>query len=247
MDDNTLLRYSRQIMLPEIDIAGQEMLVNAHVAIIGVGGLGCPAALYLSAAGVGELTLMDHDEVDLSNLQRQIAHTQASIGENKAQSAVSRIHAINQNTKVNAVPEPFNTHTGLRHLTHSQVVLDCTDNFTTRCELAEFCWQHKLTLVSGAAIRWEAQLSTFDSKQSNSPCYRCLFPSDTDENLNCADNGVIAPLVGIVGAVQALEAIKCITAVGENLVGRVQHFDAKYMDWRSFTLNKNPNCPQCGT
>ena len=247
LDDNALLRYSRQIMLPEIDIAGQEALAAATVLIAGVGGLGSPAALYLAAAGVGRLVLVDHDEVDLSNLQRQIAHTTDRVGENKATSAETHIHHLNPLTQVHAITEPLDNDNSDQLLSQVSAVLDCTDNFTTRHLLNDACWQRNIPLISGAAIRWEGQVTVFDPKQAHSPCYRCLYPEASSENLNCSENGVIAPLVGIVGTMQALEAIKVITGAGETLVGRLLHVDAKYMQFRELKLPRHPDCATCSS
>ncbi len=247
MDDSELLRYSRQIMLPDVDIGGQERLREAHVAIVGVGGLGSPAALYLAAAGVGQLTLIDDDAVDLSNLQRQIAHDTDSIGTNKATSAASRLGAINPHTQVTVCNERLDAENGQRILTDVDLLLDCTDNYTTRTAINMLCWTAKVPVVSGAAIRWEGQLSVFDANTPESPCYRCLYPDDDGTALNCAENGVIAPLVGIIGTHQAMEAVKYLMGVGEPLIGRVLYYDAKYAEWRSLKLNRRNGCPVCGT
>ena len=252
MEDEELLRYSRQIMLPDIDIEGQEKLRAATALIIGLGGLGSPVSLYLAAAGFGRLILCDDDEVDLSNLQRQVVHTTQRIGTNKAESAAKLLSEINPHCELITIdhrPEPKELYSLLKQ---STVALDCTDNFASRFALNAACWEAGVPLVSGAAIRWEGQVSVFNPNVEDSPCYHCLYdegPSDEDQDaaLNCAENGVISPLVGIIGTCQALEAIKVITSVGETLVGKILYFDGKYMEWRTLQLNKRPNCQVCST
>jgi adenylyltransferase/sulfurtransferase len=245
MDDDALLRYSRQIMLPDMDIAGQEALLSAHILIVGAGGLGCPAALYLAAAGIGKLTLCDDDVVELSNLQRQIAHSQKSIGEPKTESARDRINDINPDTEVATVNKRVDQ-ASLKHLLADvTLVLDCTDNFDARYLINDTCWQAGIPVVSGAAIRFEGQLAVFDPRIDTSPCYRCLYPTGDDAALNCSENGVIAPLVGIIGTYQALEAIKLIARIGPTLAGYVLYFDGKYSEWRKLKLNKRSDCPVC--
>ena len=249
MEDTELLRYSRQIMLADVDVEGQQKLLNAHVLIVGVGGLGSPAALYLAAAGVGRLTLCDHDSVELSNLQRQIAHSTATLGANKAASAAQHIAQLNPGTTVHLVERAMDE-TSLDALLGNEseqidVVLDCTDNFQVRYLINDTCWRAGIPVVSGAAIRWEGQLSVFDPRQSDSPCYRCLYPTADGTNLSCSENGVLAPVVGVIGTCQALEAIKVIMQTGQTLIGRVLYFDAKYMDWRSLALRRSPTCPTC--
>ena len=245
MEDDELLRYSRQIMLPDMDIAGQEALQAAKVLIIGVGGLGSPAALYLAAAGVGHLVLSDHDTVDLSNLQRQIAHDTASLGQAKVSSAAERLARLNPHTKVTEIPNKLSQDELVTELSQADLVLDCSDNFATRFVVNAAAWAAKTPLVSGAGIGWEGQVAVFDPNRSESPCYQCLHPEGDDAALNCAENGVVAPLVGVIGTLQALEAIKVITGVGETLVGKVAHFDGKYMEWRSLSLRPRTDCPVC--
>ncbi|MCP5178686.1 MAG: molybdopterin-synthase adenylyltransferase MoeB [Pseudomonadales bacterium] len=245
MNDDQLLRYSRQIMLPEVDVAGQEKLLGAHVAIVGLGGLGSPAALYLAAAGIGALTLVDFDTVDVSNLQRQVVHRHDAVGQPKVDSARATLEALNPDLIVNTVPQLLDD-AGLRSLAaRVDVVLDGTDNYAVRYQLNDACLAARTPLVSAAAIRFEAQLTTFDSRREDSPCYRCLYPEAGGADQTCSENGVIAPLVGIVGAFEALEVIKLITGVGETLVGRVLYFDAKYAEWREFKLARLPGCPAC--
>ena len=246
MDDDELLRYSRQIMLPDFDISGQEALSAACAMIVGVGGLGSPAALYLGAAGVGRLILCDDDQVELTNLQRQIAHNTRNLGENKARSARTAIAAINPHVDVTVVEQRLDG-TGLAALLSDvDVVLDCTDNFDTRYAINDSCWRAGVPVISGAAIRWEGQISVFDPNTPAAPCYRCLYPSGDSAALNCAENGVIAPLVGIIGTCQALEAIKYLAGVGETLVGYVLYLDGKYMEWRKLKLSRRERCPVCG-
>lgn len=246
MEDIELLRYSRQIMLPDFDVAGQEALNNATMLIVGIGGLGSPAALYLAAAGVGHLVLCDDDTVELSNLQRQIAHTTTAVGNNKARSAEATIAALNPHVRVTAIDTRLDEPTLKDLLRDVDLVLDCTDNFDTRYVVNDLCWQAGTPVVSGAAIRWEGQISVFDPNAVDAPCYRCLYPSGDQEALNCAENGVIAPLVGIIGTCQALEAIKYVAGVGDNLVGYILYFDSKYMEWRKLKLSRREGCPVCG-
>ncbi len=246
VNDDQLLRYSRQIMLPEFDIAGQERLLSARVLIAGVGGLGSPAALYLAAAGVGHLTLADDDAVDLSNLQRQIAHGEASLGQPKATSAASAISRINSTVRTVPLCRRLEGDVLAAAVADADLVLDATDNMESRVAINRLCVDTRTPLVSGAAIRMEGQVAVFDPREADSPCYQCLYPAGEGEALNCAENGVIAPLVGIVGTVQAMEAVKLIAGVGETLVGYVLYLDAKRMEWRKFTLPKNPKCAVCG-
>ena len=247
MEDEELLRYSRQIMLPDIDVEGQMRLRESVALVIGVGGLGSPVALYLAAAGVGRLILCDDDEVELSNLQRQVVHTTDRIGVNKAASAAQQLKDINPHCTVNVVDHRPDADELKQLLEASTIALDCTDNFDSRFALNAACWQAGVPLVSGAGIRWEGQVTVFDPQTADSPCYHCLYDEGDDAALNCAENGVVAPLVGIIGTCQALEAIKVITGVGEPLIGRILYLDSKYMEWRSLKLNKRDNCQVCGT
>ena len=246
MNDDQLLRYSRQIMLPEFDVAGQQSLLDSKALIIGLGGLGSPSALYLAAAGVGSLTLVDHDTVDVSNLQRQIIHDQDSVGRTKVESAAARIAALNPDTRVDRIAARLDGTELIDVVAEADVVLDGTDNFMARYAVNAACVQCKIPLVSGAAIRLEGQVTVIDPRRDDAPCYRCLYGDAGDEALNCAENGVAAPLVGIVGSVQAMEAMKIIAGVGESLAGHVLHLDAKRMEWRKFKLTKDPDCPACG-
>ena len=247
MNDEQLLRYSRQIMLTEFDVAGQQALLDARVLVIGLGGLGSPAALYLAAAGVGALTLVDHDVVDLSNLQRQIIHDQGFLGQAKVASAAARIAALNPDTRVDRIARLLDGPELAAEVAKATVVLDGTDNFTARYAINAACVATRTPLVSGAAIRFEGQVTVVDPRQDNAPCYRCLYGNAGDEALNCAENGVAAPLVGVVGSIQAMEAMKIIAGVGDSLAGYVLHLDAKRMEWRKLRLTKDPDCPTCGT
>lgn len=246
MNDEDLLRYSRQIMLPDFDIAGQEKLLASTALIIGMGGLGSPIVMYLAAGGVGHLMLADDDSVDLSNLQRQIVHDTDSVDEPKVDSAARRIRALNPNTIVTTYAERLSGAALEEAVAAADVVIDGTDNFSSRYDLNRVCFEAGTPLVSGAAIRMEGQVAVFDPTVDDAPCYQCLYSDGTDEALNCAENGVAAPLVGIVGSIQAMEAMKILTGVGETLTGYVLYMDAKRMDWRKLRLPKNPNCPTCG-
>lgn len=245
MQDEELLRYSRQIMLPEMDVAGQQRLLHATVLIVGMGGLGCPAAMYLAAAGVGHLVIVDDDVVELTNLQRQIAHDQDSLGQAKVESAAATLRRLNPHVRVTAIKQRLGTEQMQEIVPNMTLVLDACDNFTTRFQLNAVCVEHKIPLVSGAAIRMEGQVSVFDSRDAGSPCYQCLYQLGDDDQASCASNGVMAPLVGIIGAVQAMEAIKIIAGVGVSLVGRLLLLDARTMHWREMRLPRDPNCAVC--
>lgn len=245
LSDEQLLRYSRQIMLPEVEIDGQEAWLNASVLVLGVGGLGSPVAMYLAAAGVGELVLVDDDEVDLSNLQRQIAHTTDRIGEPKVESAKATLNALNPEVSIRTINQRLSGEEMDTLVAEVDLVVDCTDNFTTRFAVNEACVKHKKPLVSGAAIRIEGQVAVYDPRQEDSPCYQCLYKQGDDENLTCSESGVLAPLVGIVGAVQAMEALKVLANIGEPLVGKLLLLDGRTMEWRSLKLRKDKACPIC--
>jgi adenylyltransferase/sulfurtransferase len=245
MDDNALLRYSRQIMLPELGIEGQQRLCRARVLIIGLGGLGSPAAMYLAAAGIGTLEMADDDQVDLSNLQRQVLHTTDRIGLDKTASAQTGLNAINPETRLVPHNARLQDQALLNAVEAADLVLDCSDNFATRFALNQACHDLRTPLVSGAAIRWDGQITVFDNRPG-SPCYRCLYTEDGEEELRCSENGVVAPLVGIIGAMQALEAIKLLSGVGEPLGGRLLMLDALRLQWRELRLRPDPACPVCG-
>jgi molybdopterin-synthase adenylyltransferase len=246
MNDAQLLRYSRHILLDEIGIEGQERLRAAHVLVIGAGGLGSPAALYLASAGVGRITLVDHDTVDLTNLQRQIAHTTARVGQAKVASAQAAIAAINPDVQVDGLEQRADDDLLAHWLPQVDVVLDCSDNFDTRQRVNAACVRSRKPLVSGAAIRFDGQISVYDSRDAASPCYACLFPPDAAfEEINCATMGVFAPLVGIIGTMQAAEALKLLAGVGQSLAGRLQMLDARAMEWNEVQVPRNSRCPVC--
>ncbi len=247
MNDQQLLRYSRQIMLPQIDIEGQEKLLAAKVLIIGAGGLGSPASLYLASAGVGHIIVYDNDEVDLSNLQRQITHYTDDIGTAKVISTQNTLKKINPEIKVDAFKQRLEGEELKTAIEKADIVLDCSDNFITRFAINAACVHHKTPLVSGAAIRFEGQVSVFTPGINNSPCYNCLYQNNGEEVQNCATNGVIAPVTGIIGSIQALEAIKTIIGIGENLTGKLLLLDGLTMQWQQMKLTQNPHCETCST
>ncbi|CAO1664849.1 Molybdopterin-synthase adenylyltransferase MoeB [Salinicola sp. NYA28a] len=245
MNDEALLRYSRHIMLDEIDIAGQERLLSSRVLIIGAGGLGSPAALYLAGAGVGRLSVADDDVVELSNLQRQIAHTEVSLGRSKACSAAEAARRINATCDVRALNTRLVGEELIAEVEAADVVLDCTDRFSSRFAINRACVETRTPLVSGAAIRFSGQLAVFDTREPSSPCYACLYgEQDGDEALTCAESGVVSPLVGIIGSFQALEAMKLISGAGQPLRG-LSTFDALSGEWRRFALPRDPACTVC--
>jgi molybdopterin/thiamine biosynthesis adenylyltransferase len=246
MTDDQLLRYSRHILLDEVGIEGQQRLLHAQALVIGAGGLGSPVALYLGTAGVGRITLVDDDTVDLTNLQRQIAHTQARVGMPKAESARQAIAAINPDVKVTAVQARADARLLDEWVPDADVVLDCSDNFRTRQAINAACVRHGKPLVSGAAIRFDGQVSVYATSDPDSPCYACVFPSDTDfEETRCATMGVFAPLVGIIGAMQAAEALKLLSGAGHSLAGRMLMLDGRRMEWTDMRIPRNPGCPVC--
>jgi adenylyltransferase/sulfurtransferase len=247
MNDDDLLRYSRQIMLPQIDINGQERLLAAGMLVIGAGGLGSPAAMYLAAAGVGRLVIADPDTVELSNLQRQLLHRDRDIGREKADSARDTLLDINPHIQVTAINAALQGEQLDEAVRDADVVLDCSDNFDTRFAVNASCVQQKTPLVSGAAVRFAGQLAVFDAGDNTSPCYSCLYKSGEETDQTCSENGVLAPVVGIIGAMQALEAIKTVLRLGENLTGRLVLFDGLTHEWRSLKLPRDPECPVCGT
>lgn len=247
MNDDQLLRYARQILMPQFGIEGQQKLLESHIAIIGLGGLGSPAAMYLAAAGVGELTLVDGDELDLTNLQRQIAHQEHNIGINKTLSAKDTLHRLNPEPVINCVNNQLHDEQLEQLIKKVDLVIDATDNFDSRFEINKTCFKHKTPLVSGAAIRMEGQLSVYDFRSEDSPCYRCLYHEVDAQTETCSENGILGPVVGTIGCLQALEAIKVITGIGDSLKGQLMIFDAFSMDWRKMKLRKDPACPVCGT
>lgn len=247
MDDPQLLRYSRQILLPQIGIEGQQRLLAARVLIIGVGGLGSPVAMYLAASGVGHLVLVDHDTVELSNLQRQIVHTTDHQGMEKVSSAKRTLAALNPDVQVTAIPGQLDPEQLVEQARLADAVVDCSDNFATRFALNRVCVANKTPLISGAAIRLEGQVTVFRPDHTDSPCYRCLYKDMDELAESCSQTGVLAPLVGIIGSIQATETIKVLLDIGETLTGRLLILDALGMEWRSIKLRKDPDCPVCGT
>ena len=245
MIDEQLLRYSRQIMLPDMDIAGQQKLVDANVLIVGMGGLGCPVGMYLAAAGVGHLILADDDTVEITNLQRQIAHSQADIGSSKVESVAETLKGLNPKVRITAMNQRLEEKDLDNQMSTVDVVVDASDNFTTRFAINRACSKTKTPLVSGAAIRMEGQVTVFDPRDAQSPCYQCLYTEGDDESASCSANGVLAPIVGIIGSVHALETIKVITGIGKPLTGRLLLLDGKTMQWREMKLPRDENCPVC--
>lgn len=246
MKDDDLLRYSRHILLPDVDLTGQERLLRSHVGVIGLGGLGSPVALYLSASGVGTLTLVDDDQVDLGNLQRQIVHSEAALGAPKVESAKASLSQINVNTECHLIDRRLDSE-GLAALAREvDVMVDCTDNFETRFAINRACVEARTPLVSGAAIRFEGQQMIWDPNVSASPCYACLYGDQRQTEQNCATTGVIAPLVGVIGSLLALETLKLLLGIARDHTGRLTTFDAMTNRWHSFTFKQRPDCPTCG-
>jgi molybdopterin/thiamine biosynthesis adenylyltransferase len=248
MNDDQLLRYSRHILLPELGVEGQQRLLAGSALVIGAGGLGSPVVLYLGTAGVGTITIIDHDTVDLTNLQRQIAHDLSRLGRPKAMSAAQSVHAINPEVKVVAIHERADSMRLDTLVAAADVVVDCSDNFRTRHAVNAACVAHRKPLVAGAAIGFDGQVSVYDTRSPEAPCYACLFPPHAAfEEVACATMGVFAPLVGIVGAMQAAEALKLLAGIGTSLAGRLQMLDGRTMEWNEIRLARQPHCPVCGT
>ncbi|MBI5660016.1 MAG: molybdopterin-synthase adenylyltransferase MoeB [Nitrosomonadales bacterium] len=247
MNDQQLLRYSRHILLPEIGVEGQQELLAAHALVIGAGGLGCSSALFLAASGVGTLTLCDGDTVDLTNLQRQILHRTSSIGKPKVDSARAALADINPDIRINTLNARADEARLAELAARADVVLDCSDNFATRYALNRICVQLKKPLVSGAATRFDGQITVFDQRQPDSPCYQCLYPEQAGtEETRCAIMGVFAPLVGVIGSLQAAEALKLLMDAGVSLCGRLLVMDGLHMELRTVKLGKDKACPVCG-
>ena len=247
MQDDALLRYSRHILLDDIGIEGQERILAAHALVIGAGGLGSPAAMYLACAGVGTITVTDHDSVDLTNLQRQIAHRTESVGQPKVESLRQTLHALNPAARVNALQIRVDAESLDKLVQQADVVLDCCDNFTTRHAVNAACVKHRKPLVSGAAIQFDGQISVYDSRQVDAPCYACIFPPEvTFEEVRCSTMGVFAPLVGIIGSMQAAEALKLLIGTGRSLSGRLLMLDGRGMEWSEIRMPCNPSCTVCG-
>ncbi len=245
MNDEQLLRYSRQMMLPEIDAAGQEKINNARVLIIGLGGLGSPVSMYLASAGVGQLMLVDFDKVDISNLQRQIVHSTKDIGRLKIDSAKEHLLSINPGIDIESINHALEGDELLSEAEKADVIVDASDNFQTRFALNEASVKTKTPLVSGAAIRFEGQITVFNPEDKNSPCYRCLYDDSVTTQETCTANGVIAPLLGIIGSIQANETLKLIMGIGDTLQGKLLLLDSLHMDWNQAILKKDPACPVC--
>lgn len=248
MNDEQLLRYSRHILLDEIGIDGQNRIGAAHALVVGAGGLGSAAVLYLAAAGIGRITLVDHDHVDLTNLQRQIAHTSERLGHAKVASAQVAVAALNGSVQVDALEQTADAALLEQRLPGADVVLDCSDNFATRQLINAACVLHRKPLVAGAALRFDGQVSVYDTRSAQGPCYACIFPPHAiHEEVSCATMGVFAPLVGIIGTVQAAEALKLILGIGDSLSGRLQMLDARSMQWTEIHIARNAACPVCRT
>ncbi len=246
MKDDDLKRYSRHILLSEIDYNGQQKLLSSHVLIIGAGGLGSPASIYLAASGIGKITICDYDDVDVSNLQRQILHQDYSINQNKAISARNFLNKVNPNIKIIAVKEKLNAEQVTDLVKDVDVILDCSDNFETRYSLNKIACSQKIPLVSGAAIKFDGQICVFDFQDNTTPCYQCLFPdSSTDEELRCSDHGVLSPVVGVIGTIQAVETIKLLLNIGGSSRGKLLIYDAKNMHWSEMYFKKDPQCVIC--
>jgi adenylyltransferase/sulfurtransferase len=249
LNDQRLVRYSRHIMLPQIDVEGQEKLLGSRVLMIGAGGLGAPASMYIAAAGVGSLTICDGDTVDLTNLQRQIVHRESRIGVNKAESAKIALGEINPDCVVTPITHRVGGEELEALIAAADVVVDCCDNFSTRHAVNAACVRAKKPLVSGAGVRFSGQLSVFDVRRDDAPCYRCLFPEENmsaDDVDRCATLGVFSPLVGIIGVAQAAETIRMIVHDDSPLIGHLVLFDANGMDWNKVRVPRDPGCPVCG-
>jgi molybdopterin/thiamine biosynthesis adenylyltransferase len=246
MQDEELLRYSRHILLNDIGIEGQERIGASHALIIGAGGLGSPAAMYLAAAGVGHLTVLDDDTVDLTNLQRQIAHRTDTVGIPKVESLRQTLHALNPHVQVTALEQRADAASLEQLVAQADVVLDCCDNFATRQAVNKSCVEHRKPLVSGAAIQFDGQVSVYDVRHESTPCYACTFSPDAAfEEVRCSTMGVFAPLVGIIGSIQAAEALKLLSGTGEPLAGRLLMLDGRRMEWTEIRMPRNPQCPVC--
>ena len=244
LNDAELSRYSRQILLNDIDYDGQLTLANSHAVIFGLGGLGSPASLYLASAGIGQLTLVDFDQVDDSNLQRQVVHREQTIGMDKVESAKQSLQQLNSLIQIDTIAAKLSPEQVDQLIASADIVLDCSDNFETRFALNRACYQAKKPLVSGAAIRWEGQISTYDFRQDNSPCYQCLYPNEGGVDMTCSRNGVLSPVVGMVGSMQAVEAIKALLGL-PTLSGKLMIIDAFTMMIRTLNLKQDPACPNC--
>ena len=247
MNDEQLLRYGRQIMLPQVDIDGQQRLLDSSIIIFGIGGLGSPVALYLAACGVGEIVIVDDDSVELTNLQRQIIHSSTRIGQLKVNSAADAMNALNPEINVSAIAERISGDKLKHSIQRADIVIDATDNLASRLEINQHCYSTRTPLVSASAIRWEGQLAVFDSCRQDSPCYQCLYGSMGEVGQSCSENGVMGPVVGMLGCMQANEAVKLLTGAGTSLIGRVLMLDALNMEWQYIRLKRDPACSVCGS
>ena len=248
MRDDQLLRYSRHILLDEWGVEGQERVSQSHALIVGAGGLGSPAALYLASAGVGHISLIDHDHVDVTNLQRQIAHSQARVGQLKVASLQAAMQAINPEAQVTCYSQKADAALLALCMPSVDVVLDCTDNFETRQLINRSCAQHAKPLVSGSALRFDGQVAVYDTRQAESPCYACVFPANQSfEEERCATMGVLAPMVGVIGSMQATEALKLLSGMGSSLQGKLMMFNAQYMEWQTMSTTRNLKCSVCSS
>lgn len=249
MDNATLLRYSRHILLDQLEYAGQQKLLNARILILGAGGLGSPAAMYLASSGIGHIVICDFDLVDISNLQRQILYSESDLGKNKADSAKQTLAKLNSQIKITSINKKLGVIALREEISKADVVLDATDNFTSRFSINQACILARKPLISGSAIRMEGQVSVFRLDQAGSPCYQCLYGNEESEPEEdaCSQNGVLAPMVGIIGSILATEAIKVITTIGKDLKGRLLLLNALTMEWRTVKLNKDTQCPGCST
>jgi molybdopterin/thiamine biosynthesis adenylyltransferase len=247
MNDEELLRYSRHILLPDIDVTGQDALINARVLIVGMGGLGCPIALYLTASGVGSITISDDDIVELTNLQRQIAHQESDLGTLKVESAKNKMQAMNKHCKVATIDHRIEETELTKLVSNIDVVVDATDNFASRLIINRVCVTAKVPVVFGAAVRLDGQILIFDPAQPDTPCYECLYRDVNDSALNCAESGVAAPVVGIIGTSQAMETLRLICGIGESSAGYLKTFDARNMTWNRFKVLKRADCPACSS
>ena len=247
MEDQELLRYSKQIMLPQVDVEGQQKIMDATVIIVGMGGLGSPTALYLAAAGVGHLIIADFDQVELSNLQRQIIHQTKDIGDDKVNSAKNKLTELNPNIKITIANELIHTGNLPDLIKGVDIVLDGTDNFESRFEINQICVEHQKPLVSAAVVRFEGQVSVFKGYENDQPCYQCLYSVEGEDNESCIDNGVLAPVAGLVGTIQALQAIKVILQLGDQLCGSLLLIDALDLSFRKVKISKDLKCPVCNS
>ena len=245
MEDQELLRYSKQIMLPQVDVEGQQKIMDSTVLIIGMGGLGSPTALYLAAAGVGHIVIADFDQVELSNLQRQIIHQTKDIGDDKVNSAKNKLTELNPEIKVTIANELIHTDNLNELIKGVDIVLDGTDNFESRFEINKVCVENRKPLISAAVVRFEGQISVFEGHQKNLPCYQCLYSVEGEENESCIENGVLAPVAGLIGTIQALQAIKVILNLGDQLSGSLLLVDALDLSFRKVKISKDPKCPIC--